>query len=81
MTLFKYLSSTNRRKRGKQLSPREIIESDENTGTITVLGKAGRKTWVAFEDAKSAQMSHDVTDMIQDALNHLVSNIDETLSY
>lgn len=55
-------------KRGKWLSPRQIINIDIEAGMLSVPGSAGHTINVALENARAAHLSSEITLMIQDAI-------------
>lgn len=56
-------------KRGKWLSPRQVIRIDIDAGIRSVPGSAGHKITVAFEDDRAAHMQSDITEMIQESIH------------
>ena len=67
-------------KRGRWLSPRQVISINTDAGMLSVPGAAGRQISVAFEDARAAHVQSEITDMIQESIDKLDNGIEEILS-
>lgn len=78
--LVQVYQKRGQQKRGKWLSPRQVIDIDKSAGMLSVPGSAGHKITVAFEDARAAHMQSDITNMIHEAIDKLDDDIDELLS-
>lgn len=68
-------------KRGKWMSPRQVISIDADTGMLSVRGAAGHSMTMAFEDARSPKRSTEITDMIQLACDQMDDEIEDILSF
>lgn len=62
------------------MSPRQVIIIDADAGILSVPGAAVHSISVAFEDARSANCSRKITDMIQMACDELDDHIEDILS-
>lgn len=69
-----------RQKRGRWLSPRQVIKSDHDSGMFTVSGAGGHTISVAFKYARPAYVSSDIADMLQQSIDALDEYLDELLS-
>lgn len=59
-------------KRGKWLSPRNVLSVDPKSGSVTAPGCNGRTITAALEDARFSLPENDFAKHVQDAINELL---------
>lgn len=77
--LAQIFSKRGKEKRGRWLSPRQVISINTESGMLSVPGAAGHQINVAFEYARAAQMTRDIKEMVQQAIDQFDENIDNLL--
>lgn len=66
-------------KRGRWLSPRQVIAIDTDVVMVTVPGAASHTVNVALEDVRAAHVTNDITSMIQESIDQLDDQIEDHL--